>query len=416
MRRSDQTDPDREGIAMRPFHLKIAQTELDDLRQRLASTRMPPELTGVGWTRGMPLAYLHELVEYWRSGFDWRGAERRINSYPQFITEIDGQRMHFFHMRSPHPDATPLLMIHGWPGLNTEFLDLLGPLTDPVAHGGDPGDAFHVVLPALPGFGFSSPVTEVGWDIPRMAPALVELMRRLGYERYVTQGGDAGSLVAQAVAAADPKRVVGVHVNMLLTFPSGDPAEVASFDEVDHARLSKLEYFDEHLSGYMKLQATRPQSLAYALTDSPAGQLAWIAERFREWTDPNHDGVLPVSMDYLLTLVSIYWFTRTAGSSGQFYYEDRDNVRKARAAEKPPPLSQPVGVAVFPHDIFVPIRSLAMRDIPSISHWTEFDRGGHFPALEQPDLLVSDLRTFTRSLPAHRHRPIVGGAHQLGAA
>ncbi|GAB3463645.1 epoxide hydrolase family protein [Actinophytocola sediminis] len=389
---------------MESFRIDIAEAEVAELRRRLADTRWPTELPGVGWTRGVPRGHLRELAEYWRDGYDWRAAEDRLNAHPQFVTEIDGQPIHFIHVRSPEPDAVPLLVNHGWPGLNFEYRDVIGPLSDPAAHGGNPRDAFHLVIPALPGFGFSSPVSEVGWNVPRMARAFVELMARLGYDNYVTQGGDAGSLIARKVASLDEDRVAGVHVNMLLTFPSGDQDELAALDDLGRERLGRLQYFDEHLSGYMKLQATRPQTLGYALTDSPVGQLAWIAERFREWTDPRHDGDYPVDRDHLLDLVSVYWFTRTAASSAQLYYEDRDGVQDAVAAVAPKPLTVPVGVAAFPYDILPSIRPFADRDIPTITHWTEFDRGGHFPAMEQPALLVEDVAKFVRSLAIRAER------------
>jgi microsomal epoxide hydrolase len=275
-----------------------------------------------------------------------------------------------------------------------EFLDVIGPLTDPRSHGGDPADAFHLVIPSIPGYGFST-LPGPGWDTARIAGAWAELMRRLGYSRYGVQGGDAGSVVSLALGRARPREVAGVHVNMLMTFPSGDPAELAGLDAVGRERLGRLARFDAELSGYMKVQATRPQTLAYGLTDSPAGQLAWIAEKFREWTDPAADAV---SRDALLTAVSIYWLTATAGPSAHYYYEGAAEMRRAAAGERPAAMEVPVGVAVFPHDIFLPIRRFADRDIPTITHWTEFDRGGHFAALEQPDLLTGDIRAFFRPL------------------
>jgi epoxide hydrolase len=383
---------------MQPFRIDIPQADVDELRRRLADTRWPTELPDVGWTRGVPLGHLQKLTDYWRDDYDWREAEQRLNAHPQFVTEIDGQRIHYIHVRSPEPTATPLLISHGWPGLNYEFRDVIGPLSDPAAHGGDAADAFHLVIPAVPGFGFSSPVTELGWNVPRIARAFKELMARLGYDRYVTQGGDAGSLISREVANIDREHVFGVHVNMLLTFPSGDPDEIAELDDRGRAKLGRLQHFDEELSGYMKLQATRPQTLAYALTDSPAAQLGWIAERFREWTDPRHEGEYPIDRDLMLDLVSVYWFTRTAGSSAQLYFEDRAGVQDAQAAIKPPPLEVPVGVAAFPHDILPAIRQFADRDIPTITHWTEAERGGHFPAMEEPALLVQDIREFVRTL------------------
>jgi microsomal epoxide hydrolase len=383
---------------MRPFRIEIPQADLDDLRRRLAATRWPDELPGVGWDRGVPLAYLKDLAEYWRTRYDWRAAEAELNRYPQFTTELDGATVHFLHARSPEPDALPLLLTHGWPGAVAEFLDVIGPLTDPRSHGGDPDDAFHLVIPSIPGYGFSRPLPGPGWDVPRIAGAWAELMRRLGYPRYAAQGGDAGSVVSLALGALDPGHVVGVHVNMLMTFPSGDPAELADLDEHDRERLARLARFDEDLSGYMKIQATRPQTLAYGLTDSPVGQLAWIAEKFREWTDAAKVPEDAVDRDRLLTIVSIYWLTATAGSSAQFYYEGAEGVRRAARGEPPPPVPVPVGVAVFPHDIFVPVRRFAERDLATIVHWSEFDRGGHFAALEQPALLVEDIRSFFRPL------------------
>ncbi|MEU5090333.1 epoxide hydrolase family protein [Streptomyces sp. NPDC021356] len=382
---------------MHPFRIDIPQDRLDDLHRRLDATRWPDELPGVGWDRGVPLGYLKELVAYWRTSFDWRAAEAQLNAHPQFTEEIDGADVHFLHVRSPEPDATPLLLTHGWPGSVAEFLDVIGPLTDPRAHGADPADAFHLVIPSIPGYGFSS-LTETGWDTPRIARAWAELMARLGYDRYVAQGGDAGAVISLELGRIDPEHVVGVHVNMLMTFPSGDPAELAALDERDQARLGKLARFDAELSGYMKLQQTRPQTLAYALTDSPVGQLAWIVEKFLDWTGATELPEEAVDRDRLLTNVTIYWLTATAGSSAQFYYEGAAGVRAAAAGAVPPPLTVPVGVAVFPDDIFVPIRSLADRDLPTITHWTEFEQGGHFAALEQPAALSGDIRAFARAL------------------
>ncbi|MGE5828781.1 MAG: alpha/beta fold hydrolase, partial [Micromonosporaceae bacterium] len=278
------------------------------------------------------------------------------------------------------------------------FLDVAGPLSDPRAHGGDPADAFHLVIPSIPGYAFSQPLTETGWDVPRIAAAWAQLMRELGYESYGTQGGDAGSVISLEVARADPDHVIGVHVNMLMTFPSGDPAELADLSEADQARLGKLVTFDAELSGYMKLMQTRPQTLAYGLNDSPVGLLAWIVEKFGEWTDSGSAPEDAVDRDRMLTIISIYWFTQSAGPSAHFYYEGAEGVRQAAAGVQPPPLTVPVGVAVFPHDIFVPIRRFADRDIPTLSHWTEFNRGGHFAAMEQPKLLTDDIRSFFRSL------------------
>jgi pimeloyl-ACP methyl ester carboxylesterase len=384
---------------MKPFRVEIPDADLEDLRRRLEHTRWPDELANVGWDRGVPLGYLKELAEYWRTSFDWRAAEAQLNEYPQFTTEIDGATIHFLHVRSPEPDATPLLLTHGWPGSVVEFLDVIGPLTDPRAHGGDPADAFHLVIPSIPGFGFSRPLPPSGgWDVVRIANAWAQLMAELGYERYGAQGGDAGSPISLALGTIHPEKVIGVHVNMLLTFPSGDPTEFEGLSELDQQRLGKLMHFDQHLSGYMKIQATRPQTLAYALNDSPVGQLAWIVEKFKEWTDSEKAPEDAVDRDRMLTIVSIYWLTRTAGSSAHFYYEGAEMMRMAASGAAPPPISVPVGVAVFPHDPFLPIRPFAERDIATIRRWTEFDRGGHFAAFEQPKLFTGEVREFFRSL------------------
>ena len=271
---------------VQPLEVSIPQEALDDLRERLARTRWPDELPGVGWSRGVPLGYLKELAAYWRTTYDWREWEAKLNEYPQFTTTIDGQDFHFLHVRSPEADAFPLMLIHGWPGSIVEFLDVIGPLTDPRGHGGDPADAFHLVIPSIPGHGFSAPLNEPGWTHGRMAKAFTELMARLGYERYGVQGGDAGAFIAPEMGRLNPDHVLGIHVNALVTFPSGDPAEMADLTEAEQEHLRRLQHFRDEMMGYAHIQGTRPQTLAYGLTDSPAGQLAWIVEKFKEWTDP----------------------------------------------------------------------------------------------------------------------------------
>jgi microsomal epoxide hydrolase len=385
---------------MLPFRIEVPQTDLDDLNERLARTRWPDELPGVGWSRGVPVGYLKELAEYWRSTYDWRAAEAQLNKFPQFTTEIDGVNVHFLHIRSPEPDAMPLILTHGWPGSVAEFLNVIEPLTDPRGYGGDPADAFHVVVPSIPGFGFSGPTGALGWDNVRVAGAWAELMRGLGYDRYAAQGGDAGAMISLELGRLHPEHVAGVHVNMLITAPSGDPAEMAELDEADMARLGGLVRFESELSGYMKLMSTRPQTVSYGHADSPVGQLAWIVEKFRDWTDSTNVPEDAVDRDQLLTNVSIYWLTSTAASSAQLYYEGAAGLRAlaTKATSQPRPITVPIGVAVFPGDIFVPIRRLADRAFPTITRWTEFDRGGHFAAMEEPDLLVADVRAFGRSL------------------
>jgi pimeloyl-ACP methyl ester carboxylesterase len=373
-----------------PFLIQVPQVELDDLRERLRRTRWPDELAGVGWSRGVPLGYLKNLAEYWRTSYDWRAQEAQLNELAQFITVIGDQTLHFVEVRSPEPNALALLLIHGWPGSFVEFSKVIGPLTDPRSHGADPKNAFHVVAPSIPGHGFSIPLSGPGRTHRRNAETYKELMSRLGYTFYGVQGGDHGAFEAPEVAKADPDRVVGVHMNALLTFPSGDTAELSNLTEGESDRLRRLKEFNQEQMGYIHQQGTRPQTLAYALTDSPVGQLAWIFEKFKEWTDPAIE--LPehaVDRDLLLTDVSLYWFTRTAGPSAQLYYETSHDPSAWAPNERG---VVPTGVAVFtPHDIS--IRRLAERD-HNIVHWTEFDRGGHFPAMERPDLLVNDVRAF----------------------
>ncbi|MGC1214843.1 MAG: epoxide hydrolase family protein [Micromonospora sp.] len=387
---------------MDPFRIQIPQADLDDLRRRLDTVRWPSELPGVGWDRGVPLDYLKDLVEYWRTSYDWRAAEARLNSFPQFTTTIDGTRVHFLHVRSPEPDALPLLVTHGWPSSVAEFIDVIEPLTNPRAHGGDPANAFHLVIPSLPGFGFSGPTPEPGWTMPRIAAALAQLMGRLGYDRYATQGGDIGAWINLVLSGMDHQHVVASHVNFLITAPT-DPSDVAGLDESDLGRLGLLNRFAVELSGYMKLQSTRPQTLAYALTDSPVGQLAWIVEKFKEWTDSAKVPEDAVDRDHLLTNVMIYWLTATAGSTANFYYDNADVLPTAPTPPPPPPpLPTPFGVAVYPGDPAQPIRRLADRAFPNIVHWSEQERGGHFPAMEEPDLFVADLQAFARALRSSR--------------
>ncbi|WP_327022947.1 epoxide hydrolase family protein [Micromonospora sp. NBC_01739] len=384
---------------MRPFRIDIPQADLDDLDRRLAAVRWPAELPGVGWERGVPLDYLRDLVDHWRHRFDWRAAERWLNEFPQFTTEIDGANVHFVHVRSAVPDATAVILTHGWPGSFVEFLDLIGPLTDPAAHGGDPADACHVVIPSIPGYGFSGPTRETGWDTRRVARAWAELMRRLGYDRYVAQGGDWGSPISLEVGLADPEHVAGVHVNMLATFPPQDPALFAGLPDEDLARLEFAQNFEQDGAGWRKIQSTRPQTLSYGLTDSPVGQLAWIVEKFYEWTDSAKVPEDAVDRDFLLTNVMVYWLTATAGSSAQLYYEsNRLDADFIRTWAGPWNLTMPVGVAVFPADAVRPVRRWAEQILPTLNQWTVFDQGGHFAALEQPTLLVEDLRNFIRSL------------------
>jgi epoxide hydrolase len=384
---------------IRRFEITIHDDELQDLRRRLAGSRWPHPLAGAGWERGVPQEYLEGLVSYWRDEFDWRAQERRLNAFPQFVTTIDGQPIHFLHVRSQEADALPLIITHGYPGSVVEFVDVIGPLTDPRTHGGDPADAFHLVVPSLPGFGFSAPLTETGWDTARTARAWVELMHRLGYELYVAQGGDIGAGVTGMLGALDPERVVATHVNTdpLATALIGEhigvdlEAFAASENLSEHER-ERIEFLVRYAAdgkGYLQLQSTRPQTIAYGLTDSPVAQLAWIVEKFREWTDPAAE--LPeqaVDRDQLLANVSLYWFTRTGASAAAFLYE------AAHSSEWLAPSGTPQGWAAFATDGLV--RRLLDPE-ERIEYWSEFERGGHFAAMEAPDLLVEDVRTFFRS-------------------
>jgi pimeloyl-ACP methyl ester carboxylesterase len=377
---------------VRPFRIAIPEEDIEDLRRRLAQPRWPDEVSGAGWSRGVPADYLKKLAEYWRGGYDWRKHEARLNELPQFTTAVDGQNLHFVHVRSPEPGALPLMLIHGWPGSFVEFLELIGPLSDPRAHGGDPRDAFDVVIPSIPGHGFSIPLSGPGWTLRRIAKAFTDLMRGLGYHRYGVQGGDVGAFEAPLMGRIEPERVIGVHVNALVTFPSGDRAELAELSPMEQVRFARLQHFKSEMMGYVQIQGTRPQTLAYGLTDSPVGQLAWIVEKFKEWTDSAK--ALPedaVDIDRILTDVSVYWFTRTAGSSANLYYE---TFHDPETWAPKPRGTVPTGVAVF-KTADVAIRRLAERD-HHVVQWSEFDRGGHFAALEAPDLLLADVRKFFR--------------------
>ncbi|WP_433394161.1 epoxide hydrolase family protein [Micromonospora sp. KLBMP9576] len=389
---------------MRPFRIDVPQAQWDDLTTRLANTRWPV-LPDVGWSRGVPVAYLRELAERWRTGYDWRAHEAELNDIPQFVTEIDGQRLHFLHVRSPEPDATPLMLLHGWPGSILEFLDVIGPLSDPRAHGGDPADAFHLVVPSLPGFGFSTPLSGPGSGSAAMAAAMVRLMSRLGYERYGVQGGDTGSYVAAAMGRQAPEHVLGIHVNALLTFPVGAGGELDGLTAAEQRRLAAMESYND---GYLQIQAKSPHTLAYGLHDSPAGQLAWIVEMFHRLTDRPAEVPLDavVDPDWLLTNASLYWLPGAGGSAAQVYYEDITATAwggwddpgagggagwAATAAG-----AVPTGVLVSTAKD-VTIRRFAERE-HHVVRWTEYDRGGHFFALEQPRLFTGDVRDFFRGV------------------
>jgi len=368
---------------VQPFRLEIPQADLDALQQRLALTTWPDELPGVDWSYGVPLDDVRELVDHWRTRHDWRAQEARLNAHPQFTTTIDGQPIHFLHVRSPEPDALPLIATHGWPMSVFEYLDLIGPLTDPRAHGGDPADAFHLVVPSIPGIGPAGPTHETGWDMRRVARAWVELMDRLGYDRYGAHGNDGGSMISPEVGRLAPDRVVGVHVTQLFSFPSGNPAEFQDLTDEDQTALKFLEDFTAGGGlAFNAYQSAQPQTLAYALQDSPAGWLAWITQLYRRSVDP----------DFIVTNAALYWLTRTVGSSLRSYYEE------AHAQDRPTePTTVPTGVAIFAED-FQSVPKLAHRDHANIVSWNHYDRGSHFSHQDAPDLALADIRTFYRAL------------------
>ena len=381
-------------LDIRPFRIEVSDAALADLATRVHNTRWPEQLPGAEWQRGVPVGYLKNLATYWADEFDWRAQESRLNSYPNFLTEIDGQTFHFLHVRSPEADATPLILLHGWPGSVVEFLDVIGPLSDPRAHGLDPAQAYHLVIPSMAGFGWSSPLADAGWDSMRNARAFATLMAELGYERYGVQGGDYGAFVGPDLGRVAPENVIGVHVNAA-TFgfiPFGPVAEEdqATMTEVERERLARLGNWNAEQDGYFRIQATRPQTLSYGLNDSPVGQLAWIVEKFKEWT--NSGKALPedaVARDHILTDVAVYWFTGTAGSSADMYWESM------HGGNWPTPSPVPTGVAAFAED--VSIRRFG-EELYNIVHWSDFAEGGHFAALETPDVLVADVREFFAKL------------------
>lgn len=366
---------------IRRFRIDVPQAALDDLADRLARTRLPQPAPSDDWESGTPNSYLAEAVERWRDAFDWRAAEARMNEFPHFTTEIDGQTIHFLHVRSPHEAATPLILAHTYPGSFVDYLDMIGPLVDPVAHGGRAEDAFDVVVPDAPGFGFSQPVTDSGWTVGRVAAAYDTLMRRLGYESYGIHGSDNGAMVARELGLLDPAGFLGLHVLQLFSFPSGDPAEFEKLEPQDYAGLEHMQWF-QSVGAYNTMNAARPQTIAAALSDSPVGHLAY-AELFNSFGN----GTALVPLDAILTEVSVAWFANASAGMSRAY---RDNA----LAEAEPRVSDArTGVAVFKDD-FQTIKVFAERDNSNIVHWSRFEQGGHYAALEVPELVVGDIRTF----------------------
>lgn len=373
-----------------PFHLDVPEAELRDLRDRLARTRWPEAETVPDWSQGVPLAYLRELCTYWAEKYDWRATEARLGALPQFRTEIDGLGIHFLHVRSPHADALPLVLTHGWPGSVVEFLKVIEPLTNPP----DPADAFHVVCPSLPGYGFSDRPAERGWTVERIASAWVELMRRLGYDRYGAQGGDWGTTITSLVGQQDPEHVAGIHLTPPLAAP-----DRATFDDLTAAEreaLADLEHSQRSEAGYFTQQSTRPQTLGYGLVDSPVALCAWLVEKFYAWTDCDGHPENALTRDELLDNLMLYWLPGTGASAARLYWESFRGVEERFTSSNTDVVDVPTGCSIFPKEVPRPSRRWAARRFTDIRHWNELDRGGHFAAFEQPELFVDEVRTFFR--------------------
>ncbi|AMK19885.1 MULTISPECIES: epoxide hydrolase family protein [Sphingobium] len=371
-----------------PFVLAVPQSELDDLNYRLDHARLPEREPAEGWSQGVPLDRLRALIDYWRNDYDWRRCEAMLNGFGQFKTQIDGLDIHFLHIRSPHADAMPMLLTHGWPGSVIEFHKVIGPLTDPVAHGGDVSDAFHLVVPSLPGYGFSGKPAETGWGVERTARAWAELMRRLGYDRYVAQGGDWGSAVTVALGVQAPQGLAGVHFNMLSIRPDDLGPEL---DADEEKAIGQLKHFADVESAYARLQATRPQTIGYCLADSPVGQAAWIYEKLRGWSDCDGEPETIFTYDEMLDNIMLYWLTNSGASSARLYWESMGFFR-------PMNIAIPLGYSQFPREIMSPPRKWGETLFSNIIHWNNVEKGGHFAAFEQPEIFVNEVRTCFRQL------------------
>jgi len=377
-----------------PFRIAVPDAELADLRERLARTRFPAEMPGSGWGYGTDVGYMRELVAYWRDRFDWRAQEAAFNRLPQFRAKVGGLGIHLVHVRGKGPKPLPLVITHGWPGSVFEFTKILGPLTDPAAHGGDPADAFDVVCPSMPGYGFSDPAVEPGMDPEKIAALWVELMHGLGYRRFGAQGGDWGSMVTTYLGFRHPESVLGIHLNMVVAFPPNPANPLEGAEESDMAGLMETAQFLKEETGYQQIQGTKPQTLSFGLTDSPAGLAAWIVEKFRTWSDCGGDVERRFTKDELLTNVMFYWATASANSSCRLYCESM------RAGKFPPQgfrVDVPTGCAIFPREIIRPPRAWAEK-LYDVRRWTRFPAGGHFAAMEEPASLVEDVRAFFRPL------------------
>ena len=374
------------------FTIAIADSALEDLHRRLRDTRWPEQMAGSeDWSAGAPLDYVRQVTDYWRDSFDWRAQERQLNELPHYLAEVDGLKLHFVHQPSPHPHAIPLVLTHGWPGSFVEFQRLVGPLSEPEKHGGDAADAFHVICPSLPGYTFSQAPAQGGFNTARIAQLQHQLVRGLGYDRYAVQGGDWGAMVSSAMARQYPQDCLGLHLNMVVALPpqEGDPMQ--GVDEEEMQDLAAVQHWQSDGAGYFRIQATRPNTLGFALTDSPAGLAAWILEKFRDWSDCDGDIAKTLDLDQVLTNISLYWFTGSITSAARLYYEEERGERDFS------PVQVATAGAIFPHELMKPPRAWA-EQMYQIERWTRMPKGGHFAALEEPDLLLEDIRTFFRTL------------------
>jgi pimeloyl-ACP methyl ester carboxylesterase len=381
---------------MDPFRIDVPEQDLAELRTRLRSARWPERQTVGDWSQGVPLDYLRELCDYWAEQYDWRATEARLNEFAQFRTEIDGLGIHFLHVRSPEPGATPLVLTHGWPGSIVEFGKVIDPLTNPAAHGGDPEDAFHVVCPSLPGYGFSDRPAEQGWGIARIAGAWTVLMGRLGYERFGAAGGDWGTSISTEIARLAPERLAGIHLMPPLAPP--DPDTFESLTDRERAALQSLKQAAEWESGYSRVHATRPQTVGYGLVDSPVALCAWIIEKFWSWTDCDGHPENALSRDELLDNLMLYWLPGTGASSARLYWESIRQVDEWISGSVTGTIDVPTGCSIFPKEIQRPSRRWAEKRFTDIRYWNEPPRGGHFAAFEQPNQFVADIRAFFRTV------------------
>ena len=371
-----------------PFTVAIPSSVLEDLKQRIEHARWPEKETCEDWSQGIPLDYTQELAQYWATDYDWRRFEKKLNSWPQFMTNIEGIDIHFIHQRSPHENALPLIISHGWPGSIVEFHKIIDALANPTEHGGKAEDAFHVVAPCLPGYGFSGKPTSIGTSVEKIGQMWGQLMGRLGYTRYVAQGGDWGSMVTQSMGMTETEHCAAIHINMPIVAP--DPDTMDNLTAQEQSALVDMGAYMEQGSGYSKQQSTRPQTLGYGLADSPVGQMAWVVEKFYMWTDCEKDGTKHpenvLTKDELLDNVMMYWLNNSAASSGRLYWESFENANMD-------PINIPVGCSIFPKEIFRSSRRWAQKRFSNLIHWNELERGGHFAALEQPELFLQEIRS-----------------------